>query len=566
MFGKSSDITYENIIPKEFRRRNIKPTDVIITTFTLDGTILDRVLGDMLGGSLVRMFRESAKEKKDCIRVYYDPAQFIKAGKFGSVIIKGKPQEDKCCFHPKVILIRYEEGENENKKVKYFISVSSRNMADSSSVEAYFAASGEAGKTAGNGRAIAAFLKNDIPRSDANQRMIDELEKTNFEAEGCSDIEFFRADGVAKKLSALQELDDDGLLIVSPFLNIDALYNNYAEKNIKIAGIYSKQDSFAGMKTNQLEHRLYINCDKIVHAKVYCYKKGGKTHWIIGSSNATKNGFSGNKEFNVYFTTDKDDYVKFRHLLWHETPIAQNNNDNENPDEDICLFKKYYPDDTEKDEPPASDTSSRKRLHSLMNNLSVSDGYRQQDYRVDIQLNVDAAFWENDKIRVAVSVQEDEKPKEFNKETRSITLTSAKPFYYVFVFFQFDNTEETRLISINWNGEQIIKERAESEEKEAVRSAAERERRTLRGGTRYYYNRNEATKEARMKTSAQTPKDERFEKLMNYCRNNNIDKNALKELLERLAWETPDEKARNFYQNLSQACGTYENGDMKNGK
>ena len=69
-----------------------------------------------------------------------------------------------------------------------------------------------------------------------------------------------------------------------------------------------------------------------------------------------------------------------------------------------------------------------------------------------------------------------------------------------------------------------------------------------------------------MKTSAQTPKDERFEKLMNYCRNNNIDKNALKELLERLAWETPDEKARNFYQNLSQACGTYENGDMKNGK
>lgn len=66
MFGKSSDITYENIILKEFRRRNIKPTDVIITTFTLDGTILDRVLGDMLGGSLVRMFRESAKEKKDC--------------------------------------------------------------------------------------------------------------------------------------------------------------------------------------------------------------------------------------------------------------------------------------------------------------------------------------------------------------------------------------------------------------------------------------------------------------------------------------------------------------------
>ena len=44
---------------------------------------------------------------------------FIKAGKFGSVIIKGKPQEDKCCFLPKVILIRYEEGENENKKVKY---------------------------------------------------------------------------------------------------------------------------------------------------------------------------------------------------------------------------------------------------------------------------------------------------------------------------------------------------------------------------------------------------------------------------------------------------------------
>ena len=54
---------------------------------------------------------------------------------------------------------------------------------------------------------------------------------------------------------------------------------------------------------------------------------------------------------------------------------------------------------------------------------------------------------------------------------------------------------------------------------------------------------------------------------MIYCRNKNIDKNALKELLETLALETPDTTdAKKFYLALSEACDTYKNGDVKDGK
>ena len=561
MFGKSSDITYQNMIPAEFRR--MKPTDVVITTFTLDGTVLDKVLGDLLmGGAL-----ERADENKDNIRVYCDHGQFIKDGKFGSVIRKVGPQKN-LRFHPKVILIRYEEGDDKNQ-VKYFLSVSSSNISASSSVEAYFATSGEVGETEGNGKGVAEFLKNNIPRSDANKRMIDELEKTTFQAEGCSAIEFLSADEVNKKL-----FDNDGLLIVSPYLNIGALKDN-AEK---IAGIYSKKDSFAGITEEIAQYfytKLYVNCDKTVHAKVYCYKKGGKTHWIIGSSNATLNGFyrkkdeekeyCGNTEFNVYFTTKEDDYEKFQNILWHEHTSTQKNNNNE----DICLFKKYEPVNTENDE-----TDAHKKLdnliYSVINNLSFSDGYIEKaNYRVKIHL--DDKFWEkydkkDNEIHVAVSVQEDEKKQEFKKEESSITLTSQKTFYYVFVSFRFNSIEQTRLIPINWKNEQIIKERAESERKEAEIYAREREKEHFRGGSQYR-SRSETTREAGQKTSAQTSREERFEKLMIYCRNKNIDKNALKELLETLALETPDTTdAKKFYLALSEACDTYKNGDVKDGK
>ena len=576
MFGKSSDITYENMIPEE-EFRYWMPTDVIITTFTLDGREMDKVLRDLIGGDIFRLFQARAEGTKDNIRVYYDRGQFVEAGKFSSVIIPVEPEKN-FRFHPKVILIRYKAGEAENKKVKYFISVSSSNISASSSVEAYFAASGEVGEKDGNGSGIADFLENDIPHSDANERIIGELKRTEFNADGCSDIEFLRANEVVGKLAGLGK--DNGLLIVSPFLNIDALYKKHLEDNIEIAGIYSKEDSFASIKKETYDYfksKLYVNRDKTVHAKVYCYKKDGKTHWIIGSSNATQNGFyrnkvkekqifCGNTEFNVYFTTKEDDYEKFRNILWHEPENTQkNNNNNEDNIEDFCLFKKYYPDMEEIPETDANNKSDN-FIYFVINNLSVEDGYIEKE-KYKVKVNIDEKLWkENDITNVSVAVSEYEEKQELKKETASVTLTSSKPFYQICVFTTNDGSEEPskRLIPIRWTNE-IIKEQAESEKREAEIYAEEKETRQLRSGGRSY-SRSKTTREEGQKTSDQTPKEGRFEKLMKYCINNNIDKDAFKELLNRLAFETPYEQSRNFYRKLLKACDTCENGDVKNGE
>jgi len=309
--------SYSALLPAEYIE-GWKLERIILTTFSLHMNQLNALLYDLNAFPLV------AKNK---VHVFYDAVD--RSGKDTKTpIISEKyihglrivDNKNLYAFHPKILLLRYEKDE----KFRYVLIVTSKNISEATRLDVYGVSYGEVAEGEeqdNNGKNLSDFLKSisqaSNPQCESELKdIVEEVKRVSFRMnfdEG--DVRFYTANEVWTEVQ-----DKSDLIIVSPFLS-DALVNAL---NKKVRMIISTEQGFVSLEEKTIEG--LINQKKCVywsaneqnlHAKIYCWKEENKTHYIIGSSNATNNGCNtagripSNMEFNIGFVRGPEEYNAF---------------------------------------------------------------------------------------------------------------------------------------------------------------------------------------------------------------------------------------------------------------
>ena len=319
------DNSYRKIVPMEWLTVNgyCSPSDVFLTTFSLDMQQLRQLLYeldalDLVGEKKVHVFYdESARSSEN------NEMQILSSEVMHGISIHG------FAFHPKVILLRYE---NQTGKLGYVVIVASRNITRSKNLDAYAVACGVVGEQIEkNGERFSEFWKtvfaqDDFSDSTQYRRILEELKKVKFKQPNSErEVKFLSAEEVGNQLKTAKHI-----LMVSPFLS-ENLSEYLGEGKIDL--VVSTPMELAGIKQQEhVQYRTLVGDKKgeegkdeennnSLHAKIYCYQDSeGQINWIFGSSNATVNGCnlngkSENIEYNIGFEGEEEDYNYFRELL-----------------------------------------------------------------------------------------------------------------------------------------------------------------------------------------------------------------------------------------------------------
>ena len=307
-------VHYSDLIPQSI----IKDYDldsVLCTTFSLQQEQLHELLYEIGAFPLI------AKEK---VHIFYDG--FSRDGKksFESVISEKLLHEivlenegKLFAFHPKVVLMRYKKKESV-ETIRYVVIVSSKNISTANLWDAYALAYGDVGTDEHeSGRKLAEFIGEiykKVDKKDISKDFIipDELRKTKFvpgDESDAREVIFYKPEEVWDEIK-----DKSGLTIISPFLSDEFILES--KDNIK--NLISTEQGYAKLKEETIKFMLdgnrafLFNGD--LHAKIYSWNENDEIRYIVGSSNATKNGCnitndSQNIEYNTGFGS-KDEIFK----------------------------------------------------------------------------------------------------------------------------------------------------------------------------------------------------------------------------------------------------------------
>lgn len=380
---------FSELIPEKFKER--KPTCVFVTTYSLELDALNNVMSEMFNGTLAALVRD----KK--IHVFFNSRE-LKAEVnetnhiFGDCLHQITPPKNGS-FHPKVILMKYE---NDGEEKEYLIIVSSKNMTASSAQEAYAVASGKVSDSdQPNGAAVYSFFESfcsdyqlRYPALKRDMDTLKDLQNTQFSSDEFDQICFLNSEEVKNTLEEAVSVLANGteLLIVSPFFNLPPVIKN----NISKCKLLN---------------------DRNVHAKIYCWKANGRTHWIIGSSNATYRGFNTNTEFNIYFETNEQDYKDFK-----SQPLQF---------EDVINDMGKYPDGMD---------GSEKTIRKIQQNIEFKERIENNRFYCDLFLNNVKELLTKKELSIKITLR--------NKHTKVIspdtdddgiylTISSEKEFIFV---------------------------------------------------------------------------------------------------------------------------------------
>lgn len=289
--GKKS---YRDLIPERFK--NEIPTHIIATTYKLDSSQLNKMFMDILCKDVNKLFTNKIKSTV----FYYKRVDTDKNNHIFPEEILKKNTVAGCSFHPKILLLRYEL-----KKPTFVLIVSSMNIAADKNIESYAVTVGKYNEhnTECNGKKLAAYMNSYIGYDGIRK----EIEKTDFTMNGVENIHFLFGDEIETEIKT----DAERFFIVSPFTDITT-----PESISKLDRIYTEALSYK--KENLNDEKVYINRYRsfFFHSKIICMKLKNKpkTRFIIGSSNADKNGWSNKSEFNIAFDTNEN-YETFRDSL-----------------------------------------------------------------------------------------------------------------------------------------------------------------------------------------------------------------------------------------------------------
>lgn len=230
--------------------------------------------------------------------------------------------DGKRSFHPKVTVIRFSKIDCKNQLI-YRIIISSKNLTLSRNRELGFVSEGRLeGKPTRNAPLIEflTYLNSKVPPSEQIPLyFINDLEKVRFANPPGFKLEnfYFLRDDKKSRIPIFKEAWDQ-VLIISPFLNESLI--KQISGNTKKLYLFSQEDelrkinwtvgcknidpyTYAGNADIVTEDYAEKNTNEIVqnglHAKLFICVKGSKSHWFIGSANATRNAFNSNIEFLV---------------------------------------------------------------------------------------------------------------------------------------------------------------------------------------------------------------------------------------------------------------------------
>ena len=386
MFDKRDYSDYKSMIPEKYK--NKKLSKAIFTTFSLGVKELEYVYDDL-------------RIRKNPFYVFYDGIEGRLSQTENSIFSGSRMipvHLEKYAFHPKVLLLKYEDR-------SYVIIVSSRNITSQEDQMNGFAVAygsvDDSTTNSANGKKVADFLKKlkDLSNGSIEETFeteIKELEKVDFSISDGNDVDFLSGCEVDGKLKELG--NENGLIIVSPFLNMKTL------KNYSVAALYAYKKSYG-------EFREFTKCyknDDRVHAKIYCWKNKDKTHWIIGSSNATYGGLKNNIEFNIYFTTNEKDYENFKENL-------------------NTFFTELEPDDLTTGNTDTTKDDLHNSLLEWKRNIRIEQ--KQNQYTLLVGHNSDYKPCENFKYTIAES--DDYTIKKNVSFESDAEITSRKPFQFI---------------------------------------------------------------------------------------------------------------------------------------
>lgn len=230
--------------------------------------------------------------------------------------------DGKRSFHPKVTVIRFSKIDDK-KEFFYRIIISSKNLSLSRNRELGFVSEGRLeGKPTRNSSLTEFLLYLNSKASQSEQiplNFINDLEKVRFVNPPGFKLEnfYFLRDDRKTKIPIFRG-DWDQVLIISPFLS-ESLIKQISE-NTKILYLFSEDAelkkinwtdgcknivpyTYAGKTDIVNEDYAEKDTNEIIqnglHAKLFICVKGSKSHWFIGSANATRNAFNSNIEFLV---------------------------------------------------------------------------------------------------------------------------------------------------------------------------------------------------------------------------------------------------------------------------
>jgi len=311
---------YSQLLPQD-KLDGYLPTDIYITTFSLELEQLIDILYQLdvlhlIGRDKVHIFYDKLNRIAET-----DNKQIISEKYLHGIVIK--EGETLYSFHPKIILVRYENPSN--KSIRYVVIITSKNLTNANLLDAFSVAYGDVSQESQtNGEHLSNFWKDVLKKAGIslnNPDICDELRKTNFIQPENQNVSFYGLDEILDQIKGKKKL-----IIVSPFLSdgmIDWINNN----NCCIDKIVSTKKGYSSLSEEKIEKlieekKCYILSmgRQELHAKIYCWKEDNKAHWIIGSSNATNNGCnifnsSKNIEYNIGFETEKDEYDEFSILI-----------------------------------------------------------------------------------------------------------------------------------------------------------------------------------------------------------------------------------------------------------
>lgn len=199
------------LIPEDLIK-DYKIDEIYLTTFSIDLDCLKEVLYGLNALFLVGEGKVQVFYDKFTRNLKQDHNQIISEKYLHGINLE---KDGKLyAFHPKVILCKYI---NENNEVRYIMVILSKNISESNLLDTYAVAYGDVGvKITENGKKAASFWKEVFEKGGIeNQSVLEQLEKVEFKQnEDSFEIQYFTEKEVFDKVKNKKDL-----IVISPFLS-----------------------------------------------------------------------------------------------------------------------------------------------------------------------------------------------------------------------------------------------------------------------------------------------------------------------------------------------------------
>lgn len=299
-------------------------------------------------------------------------------------IIETQIKDGYKAFHPKIWILRYENG---SSNYKYRLIVSSRNITFDKSWDSILVLEGKKSSAITENielQKLLYFLA-EKASEDINQKRIDkilelakELSEIHFESPaGYDELIDYKVFGIDHKNSWPFKMNYNRALVISPFLSYSVLNkfkgnnNILISKKVEIDKIYSQiknkfskifliddllEQNFSDSNNNKLKD-CDFNLHNGLHAKIYLFEDqaNNKLYLYTGSANATNAAFNGNLELlvglrksNPDFSLEEliefpdDDLIKFSSILTSYIPNIDSEESEEQHQEELKEVKQAF--------------------------------------------------------------------------------------------------------------------------------------------------------------------------------------------------------------------------------